>query len=433
MGTSTIEERLNARALELAQIIRRAREVFPELDVRIQISIANNIDLRIDEQSATYTSFNERFLVRRIRADTATAYRQLNAFTIDAISEALVNDESWQPLLSGTAVPKSRRSALDWRLHREMDDGENFEELATAIRENVLHEAERIEGLVDLKGRLTLWQSLTLVGSRMDLVGALQGALTSKVRINNRLGDQLTQVHSPESFLPIALHGARLWQRYGGLPEMGPDASVERLILHPRVAEEILRTVGIEAVQDYLAVGEGAVNCPGLYFIDDPSIEGLWTVRDFDDLGEPTFRQSLVVRGRSMTRKLRRDGIGQHWWQAAGVGQPRAGFSGILIGRGEIPLSEICSRYERVLMVNDVAVTRCDNRGTCFSAVITEGVLMQGERPIATVEPHQLRFKGSVFGSNGSVFGGAQLSRELQDTGSAVAPFISTTLELAPS
>ena len=119
---------------------------------------------------------------------------------------------------------------------------------------------------------------------------------------------QLTQVHAPESFLPIALFGARSWQRYGALPILDSDGLDGReLILHPRALECALRSIGFEDLREALRTNAFDINCDGLFLVDDPTIEGLWTARDFDDLGNTTFRQPLIVRGQSARRSIRPD------------------------------------------------------------------------------------------------------------------------------
>ena len=91
-------------------------------------------------------------------------------------------------------------------------------------------------------------------------------------------------------------------------------------------------------------------------------------------------------------------------------------------------LQEILIQAQLSVVVSEWEVSYEEGQLLGFSAAITRGVLMRGERPVGLIAPGSLKVEGTLFQSESSVFTGARLSRELQDTGSAVAPFVGTTL-----
>jgi hypothetical protein len=107
---------------------------------------------------------------------------------------------------------------------------------------------------------------------------------------------------------------------------------------------------------------------------------------------------------------------------------PSSRFSGILVGRGESSLQDILTQAQLSVVVNEWDASYKDGQLLGFSATVKRGILMRGERPVGLIVPGSLTVAGTLFGPDGAVFTGAKLSRELQDTGSAVAPFVGTTL-----
>jgi hypothetical protein len=299
----------------------------------------------------------------------------------------------------------------------------------------VRHEAERYGITPNLNGALKLWRQVTFVGSGSDMVGAFQGGLEAQVEINEALGDRVAQVHTPESFLPIALIGARCLQRYGHLPMVDGSSlsGLSKVVLHPRALETLLRQFPLNRVRSALLADPDMVGCDGLFLVDDPTIEGLWTARGFDDTGTATARQALVLRGQVASRVLSSPTPGQEWFRSplrdpSLEAMPSSRFSGILVGRGESSLQDILTQAQLSVVVNEWDASYKDGQLLGFSATVKRGILMRGERPVGLIVPGSLTVDGTLFGSDGAVFTGAKLSRELQDTGSAVAPFVGTTL-----
>ena len=166
--------------------------------------------------------------------------------------------------------------------------------------------------------------------------------------------------------------------------------------------------------------------------MDDPTIEGLWTAREFDDLGNTTFRQPLIVRGQSAKRSIRTDAFGQSWFPRCvpegSVGEPNTDFSGLLVGRGESTLQEILTSQSRSVLVTKWEVERSPDDPLGFKATVDQAVIMDGDTAVGVVAPNSLNVSGTLFEERNGLFSNALLSRELQDTGSAVAPFVCSGL-----
>ena len=411
-------------------------------------SLVGDVQLIARRRQERKIQFNERiteftpdvettnFFVRRTGA-ASTRYLSFEHLDIDRIAAELKSAEIHsQPVLS-SQLPKvrARTSGLDLRLHRHLSDDANFLDLAESIRDNILHESERVPGLESLTGRLCLWNALTVIGDSENVIGALQGAVDGSVMFNGLYGEQLTQVHAPESFLPIALFGARCWQRNGALPTIEiSEEEAPRIILHPRALEAAIRAVGLNRLRDTLKMNTCSIDCDNLFLVDDPTIEGLWTARDFDDLGNTTFRQPLIVRGQSARRSIRADSVGQSWFDADRytkcTEEPHINFSGILVGRGENTLQDIFNSHQTSLLISEWKVHEDPMQALGFQAQVSQGIVMRGDHAIGVIAPRSMTLSGTLFGGENSLFGGAVLSRELQDTGSAVAPFASTAMRL---
>lgn len=383
---------------------------------------------------------NERLQVLVRRCGTkSTGFQVADQLDLDLLIAKLEGAPRLPPIAARMPVAGQHTAGLDLRLHRNLSDVSVFKELAGSLRSNVLHEGERCNIECQLDGAMRLWRQITFVGAGSELVGAFQGALDTRVNLNGLVGDRMAQVHAPESFLPIALIGARCLQRYGALP--GVDGAsltgVSKIILHPRVLETVLRAVPLDALRSTLLRAPECVDCDGLFLVDDPTIEGLWTARGFDDTGTTTARQAFILRGQVAQRMLSIDPPGQEWFAGPLDDEPktlmpRSSFSGILVGRGESSLQELLIDARVSVVINEWTVTLTAGQAHGFTAEVTQGVLMRGERPVGLIRPGTLCVGGDVFGPDAAVFSRGRLSRELQDTGSAVAPFVETSLRILP-
>ena len=419
---------------EIAQTVRTLRTELGTVQLIARRTQRRHLSLD-GEQTLPLTSTDQScFLVRRIGAQS-TEFHLFDELNTDVFIETLRTADNIpeEPATGMRSAAQARTSGLDLKLHRHLRDPNAFVDLADSIRLNVLHEAERVPGLNTLSGSLSLWNRHTFVSSADNVIGATQGALEASIKFNEAFGEQLTQVHAPESFLPIALFGARSWQRYGALPIVRHDGLTDReIILHPRALESALRSIGFAQLRQSLRADACDINCEGLFLVDDPTIEGLWTARDFDDLGNATFRQPLIVRGQSSRRSIRPEAFGQSWFpddlSMDGDLRPLVGFSGLLVGRGESTLQEILANRPSSVLVNKWSVKPSEEEDLGFVAEVQQGIVMDGDTAAGLVAPGRLRIRGTLFDGENSLFSGATLSRELQDTGSAVTPFVWTGL-----
>lgn len=425
-----ITETMSTMGQTIAQTIRELRRELGAIHLVARRHRYRKIQL--NERIAEFVpSFDTTTYLLRRSGEHPTAFLSFDSLDKDEIIERLAAAEVQTAAVSVgmRRNPDARASGLDLKLHRHLMNDLNFMELAQSVRENALHESERIPGLDSLTGSLSLWHTLTFVTSGESVVGASQGALETKLNFNGCFGDEMTQVHAPESFLPIALLGARCWQRYGSLPAVdGEHLGALRLMLHPRTLESVLRAVGLNELRLRLRGDNLNIRCDGLFLADDPTIEGLWTARDFDDLGHATFRQPLIVRGQNSRRTIHPNGFGQSWFPHRRLPEdnatPEVSFSGLLVGRGESTVQELLATAGRTLLVTDWHVRADKALPLGFSANNIRGIVMEGDNAIGLLKPGGSAISGCLFDGDRSLFGGGVLSRELQDTGSAVTPFL---------
>ena len=90
---------------------------------------------------------------------------------------------------------------------------DRFRELGEALLDNSLHEIERSESLQLPEGGLVYDVELTTLARRGGVQSAISGCLTAKLSFDEGFVERVVQVHCPESFLPIALMGARAWRK----------------------------------------------------------------------------------------------------------------------------------------------------------------------------------------------------------------------------
>ncbi len=432
-----IEGAMSKKGEALGHALNRLQSHFGDVQLIVRSAQFEAVEISNTPSASVQVSERTQVLVRRF-GQKSTAFQQAGTLDLETLVCLLEKAPRIPPSGATLPLPGQQAAGLDLRLHRTLADPPVLLELANALRSNALHEAERCAVETRLTGSMRLWRQVTFVGANSEVVGAFQGSLDARVEMNGLLGDRVAQVHAPESFLPIALIGARSLQRYGHLAAV--DASslsgLSKVVLHPRALETLLRRFALNEIRATLLNDPEIVGCDGLFLVDDPTIEGLWTARGFDDTGAVTARQALVLRGQVASRVLSSRTPGQEWFHSPLDDQgfesiPSSRFSGILVGRGESSLHDILIESRLSVVVNEWSVSPVHGQLLGFKAEVIRGILMRGERPVGLIAPGTLSIQGTVFGEGGSVFSGGRLSRELQDTGSAVAPFVQTSLRPA--
>ncbi|MGB0647760.1 MAG: metallopeptidase TldD-related protein [Bradymonadia bacterium] len=431
------EAEMSSFGIEVGDVLNQVQSHLGDIQLTARRFSSANLTF---DNSSVQDLVNESWtqLIARRCGAQSTAFHSFSSMNAEAIIETLEGAATVEEQATPKIASINQHAAgLDLKLHRALSNADDFHELADAIRTNIVHESERSKSTTDLNGQLKLWRQVTFVGSGLKVMGTFQGALDAAIEFNAAFGDTLTQVHAPESFLPIALMGARCLQRNGNLPSVEGSSltALPKVVIHPRALEKLLRRFSLTAIRDYLLDNVESLNAPGLFLVDDPSIEGLWTARGFDDLGRQTGRQAFVLRGQVAERVLSSITPGQHWFpppteKYGNNEMPQDSFSGILVGRGDTPLQEILHESRLSLLVNDWTVSNVDGDPLAFNARLLQGVLMRGDTAVGLLRPGSIKITGHLFGERNSVLTGARLSRELQDTGSAVAPFVSSNLRI---
>lgn len=317
-----------------------------------------------------------------------------------------------------------------------------LDRLADALMTNAEHENERLPGLTTLRGRLGFEAVQRIVSNQAGTVAALQGALSAEIELNDAYGERYQVIHLPESFLPIALMGARTWRtmpRARVAPEAGLKAPMA-VVLHPRVIEQLVRE-GLPHVLSTPADGplhyghHDSVAHDSLTLIDDPGLDGLAMSRAFDDEGRPTQRTALLVRGRVAQRLCSRRAAQRRGlvgtgsarrvdgpWGAAHAVAPRTAFGSLLMERGDIGFHDMIAAPDRVVLVHALDGLRMNPVTTQFDARVRWGVLL-GETPDgAVLSPGLWGISGRLLGDDG-LLSAVTLSREMQDTGTAIMPY----------
>jgi len=328
--------------------------------------------------------------------------------------------------------------------------------VAAALCDNTWHEAERVEGLSSLEGEVVFDVRRYVVGNTGGVVASLHGSLSARVELNGVYGDVFTQSHAPESFLPLALLGARTWRtmpRTLVTPEAFGAAGPTSVVLHPRLFEQLLRKLlgplfcGSAQDSGALPFEEGDLVCANsVTLVDDPGLDGLATSRAFDDEGVPTRRTPLLVCGR-LTQLLRSRAYakqvgtvpsGSAWRADAplrgahGPG-PTVTFGSLLMERGDTGFHEMVAGVDRAVLVHEVELEAVDPASTSFSALVTWGLTLETETPSRLLAPDAWRIRGRLLSLPGELPGlldEVALSRELYDTGSAILPYCLCTLEV---
>lgn len=350
------------------------------------------------------------------------------------------------------SAPAERRpgpTIFDPDLPDALRDRRVLARLAEAVGTNARHENERIAGLTSLRAHVGFEAIQRVVSNQGGTVASMHGALQADVELNDAYGERYSVIHAPESFLPIALMGARTWrtmprERVGSQVDIsGPMA----VVLHPRVIEQLMRA-GLPHVLSTPANGplgiadHEQIAHPTLTVIDDPGLDGLAASRAFDDEGRPTQRSALIVRGRlaqrlcsrRAARRRGRVGTGSAWrldgpWGAAHAVAPRTAFGSLLMERGEVGFHDMIAVPDRVVLIHALDGLRVNPVTTRYEARIHWGVLL-GEAPDgALLTPNTWGITGQLLGQNG-LLNDLALSREMQDTGTAIMPYCMSELTL---
>lgn len=314
--------------------------------------------------------------------------------------------------------------------------------LAEGLVTNASHENERITGLTGMTGQVGYEATQRIVSNQGGTVAAANGALTAQVELNAAYGERYQAIHLPESFLPIALMGARTWRT---MPHatVAPDAPLSgrvAVVLHPRVIEQLIR-VGLPHVLSTPAEGpmrfsdHATIAQQGITLIDDPGLDGLGASRAFDDEGRPTQRTPLLVRGRlaqrlCSRRAARRRGLvgtgSAHRldgpWGAAHAVAPRTAFGSLLMERGEVGFHDMIAVPDRVVLVHALDGLRMNPVTTQFDGRVRWGVLLGDQPDGAVLSPGGWAIRGQLLGKDG-LLNDVTLSREMQDTGTAIMPY----------
>jgi hypothetical protein len=304
-SAEAVERTMAKKGEAIARLLKRLQGHFGDVQIIARTVESTSIPLSQSQSAAPIPQDVTQVLVRRF-GQKSTGFQVARGVDLDHLIALVEKAPRIPPSAATSPSPGQHAAGLDLRLHRTLSDASVLTELAGALESNVRHEAERYGITPNLNGALKLWRQVTFVGSGSDMVGAFQGGLEAQVEINEALGDRVAQVHTPESFLPIALIGARCLQRYGHLPMVDGSSlsGLSKVVLHPRALETLLRQFPLNRVRSALLADPDMVGCDGLFLVDDPTIEGLWTARGFDDTGTATARQALVLRGQIASRVL---------------------------------------------------------------------------------------------------------------------------------
>ncbi|MCB9522294.1 MAG: hypothetical protein H6702_02810 [Myxococcales bacterium] len=329
-----------------------------------------------------------------------------------------------RPVAARRPPPMTYDPALERLLARR----DHLTRLAEALRDNTLHEAERLTGLVQLSGSVQYCRQWTIAVSGDSAVSRLTGHMRVEAQLNGLFGDEIRQVHAPESLLPLALLGARTWRMMPReLVRPGQLRIPEgRAVLHPRALEALLRA----ALPPILAtrtdwVHGSRVASSAISLIDDPGLDGMLSSRAFDDEGQPTRRRALIIRGR-YTDGLH-DGYGapgEGTVVVDGEGGRSAALASVLMERGAIDFHELIDAAPVTVLVQSLGPIEVTPAGA-FAAPIQWGQSLERGRFSRLLAPGKWWLRGRLFdGPDGpGCLATAEVSRELVDTATGVLPY----------
>ena len=343
-------------------------------------------------------------------------------------------------------------------VHRSADalaSPRELQRVADALSDNLWHESERITQVRAFEGHVTYTLRRHVIGNRGGVAASLHGDLGAEVRINRSHGDAFHVVHSPESFQPLALLGART------LRNMPTELAAPRdvrlagrvpVVLHPRAFEALLRRLVLPLLTqtsrraNLLPFRDGdRIAHESFTLVDDAGMDGLSSSRHFDDEGAPTRRNALVVRGRlSMVLEMRgavtgQGGTASSYRQSTSAADPQdaplteAGTS-LLIERGDLGFHDMIAAEERAILVHDLlGLHGADPGRTRFACGVGSGITLERGRESRLLAPGEWQVGGSVLTMPAGPAGFLSdmvLSRELYDTGTAILPYCLTHLEV---
>lgn len=359
-------------------------------------------------------------------------------------------------------TPASRRPGprtFDPELADALASPRELHRIAWAMLDNTLHEATRFPDLESFRARLIYSVRRRVVATRAGTAASLHAELSAGLDINGVYSEGLHQVHAPESFLHLALLGARTLRhmpRGLATPEDLPIRGPVPVVLHPRLFEKVLRRFVEPMVVQRARRGglvpfrEGEiVASEALTLLDDSTLDGLSTSRPFDDEGVPARRNALLVRGR-LAQFLRTAGEAAALKvppTASAVRRPRgrfgradvepeAGFFGLVVEPGDRGFHELVADLPGPgLLLHDIeGLDRCEPSASRLSCPVVSGVTLEPGRESRLLAPGRWSVSGQVLTLPGRPEGCLEtvaLSREMSDTGSAILPYCVTTLSLS--
>lgn len=327
--------------------------------------------------------------------------------------------------------------------------------VADALSDNFWHEAGRGAAIEAFDGELTYSLRRYVVGNRGGVAASLHGDLDAEVRIDRVHADAFHVMHSPESFQPLALLGARTLRN---MPTQRATPADLRLsgrvpvVLHPRAFEAILRRLLLPLLTQrarrtgLLTFNDGdRLAHESLTLVEDAGLDGLRSSRHFDDEGTPTRRNALMVRGRlTMLMEGRSPDSGQggtaSTYRAPQGSEdpqdatPRESAASLLIERGELGFHEMVAGEDRAILVHSLmGLHGADPVRTRFVCGVGTGITLERGRESRLLSPGDWQVGGSVLSLPGGPAGFLSdivLSRELYDTGTAILPYCLTHLEV---
>ncbi|MCA9558690.1 MAG: hypothetical protein KC583_09010, partial [Myxococcales bacterium] len=308
-GSAALTDELEAVAHRVGRFIKRL-----EVD-------ADDVELWLNRRGTWAWRVDGRDLEARMapRRDTV-AFRVYRDGRVGVAQANVLDESAWQKAVQaalGALVPDGRPlppapaarrpgpMTFDPELADQLAPARALYRVASALVDNTWHEAERIPGLARASGEVRYVVDRYVVASTAGVVASLHAHLRGHIELNGVYGDLMHQTHAPESYLPLALLGARTWRTMPRAHVTPADLGFTDalpVVLHPRVLEQLVRRVGPAVFDaagrpgDQPPLTDGAeIAAPGVTLVDDPGLDGLSTSRPFDDEGVPTRRTPLLV------------------------------------------------------------------------------------------------------------------------------------------
>mgnify|MGYP001312594553 CR=1 FL=1 len=447
-GSDQLQENLASIAARAQAFVRSVPVTADEIEINVQLEdqwgfyfeAGRSMPLANNPKKVTRARiFRDRHMGQAIVAgDTKEAWFQ----ALELAENQLRPFDEEKPAAPTSAFPVPL--TFDPQLSDFACDGALLAELSEALLDNCLHEIERVKETTSPEGGVKYGVSGAVLARSRGVQTALTGHLEALIRFDHAFSERVIQVHCPESFLPLALMGARAYRNRPtevGDPRTLPLGSPMPIVIHPRVLETLLRKAGSRLFQpgvvQFMPSGV-KVASENLTLIDDPHLDGLRFSRSFDDAGLATRRLPLMVNGRITQRfssgaplNPLRGEAGNRWYRVGEGRSLSAGFSSILVERGTSGFHELIGARPQHVLVNNLSQIEVDeDPAGHFCARVSGAVLINGEGPNKILPPNCLQIEGRLFGAPGGGAGllsDVQVSRELHDTGSAILPYLVTT------